>query len=57
LLHQISIAPGQLFCADRSYAHCIRLNYGHRASARSELAIRKVGELATALVDSKTRTS
>lgn len=45
----ISLAPGQIFSADRRFAHCVRINYGHPAQSRLEAALQTVGELATAL--------
>ena len=45
----ISLAPGQIFSADRRFAHCVRINYGHPAQSRLEAALQAVGELATAM--------
>ncbi|RQO81382.1 PLP-dependent aminotransferase family protein [Acidovorax sp. FJL06] len=45
----ISLAPGQIFSADRHFANCVRINYGHPAQTRFEAALTTVGALATAL--------
>jgi DNA-binding transcriptional MocR family regulator len=50
LQHGISLAPGQLFSADRRFAHCVRINYGHPAQGRLLPALERVGRLATALL-------
>lgn len=42
----ISIAPGQLFSLERSYANCIRISCGDPWSPRIEGAIRTLGGLA-----------
>ena len=44
----ISIAPGPIFSASRSFSNCLRLNYGQEWNARSEAAVRTVGQLACA---------
>lgn len=44
----ISIAPGPMFSADRGYAHCLRLNYGHPLDARVDAALQALGALAAA---------
>ena len=49
LAERISIAPGHLFSADRRFAHCLRLNYGHPGDGRFEAALGTVGELARRL--------
>ena len=49
LSQRISIAPGHLFSADRRFAHCLRLNYGHPGDARFEAALKTLGELASLL--------
>ncbi len=46
LEHDISIAPGPIFSARRSYRNCIRLNYGQAWSEATEQAITTLGELA-----------
>ncbi|MEL1265409.1 PLP-dependent aminotransferase family protein [Pseudoxanthomonas putridarboris] len=46
LAHGISIAPGPIFSANRGFAHCLRLNYGHPMDARVEQAIAMLGRLA-----------
>lgn len=42
----ISIAPGPIFSATRSFGHCLRLNYGHPWSAQVEAAMATLGRLA-----------
>lgn len=44
----ISIAPGQLFSADRRFSNCVRLNYGYPEDARFEAAMVTLGRLACA---------
>lgn len=46
---QISVAPGHLFSADRTYGNCIRINYGHPDDQRFAGALRTVGRLASEL--------
>ncbi|MGC3980147.1 MAG: PLP-dependent aminotransferase family protein [Steroidobacteraceae bacterium] len=46
LLHDISLAPGQLFANQPDFAHFVRINYGHPTAAKLEGALRVVGELA-----------
>ncbi|HEV2702107.1 MAG TPA: PLP-dependent aminotransferase family protein [Steroidobacteraceae bacterium] len=58
LEHEISVAPGPLFSARREFTRAIRLNYGHPWSARTDRAIKTLGELITrqcAAVPSKRR--
>jgi DNA-binding transcriptional MocR family regulator len=45
----ISLAPGQIFSADRRFANCVRINYGHPAQSRLESALATVGALASAM--------
>lgn len=45
----ISVAPGQLFSADRRYSHHLRLNFGHPENRRVEAALKTVGQIARAL--------
>jgi DNA-binding transcriptional MocR family regulator len=51
LSHNISLAPGHLFSADRRFTRCVRLNYGHPGDARFAAALKTVGQLASSLVD------
>ncbi|KQT11424.1 aminotransferase-like domain-containing protein [Ramlibacter sp. Leaf400] len=51
LSHDISIAPGHLFSADRRFSHHLRINYGHPDNPRVEAALRTVGQMARTLVD------
>lgn len=44
----ISVAPGPMFSAQRSFRNFIRLNYGHPWDGRSESAIATLGRLAAA---------
>jgi DNA-binding transcriptional MocR family regulator len=44
----ISLAPGHLFSADRRFANCVRLNYGHGGDERFDDALRTLGQLACA---------
>jgi DNA-binding transcriptional MocR family regulator len=45
----ISTAPGVLFSADRRFTHHLRLNVGHPGDSRVDVAIRALGDIATAL--------
>ncbi len=51
LLHQraleegISIAPGPVFSARRTFSHCVRLNHGQLPGARLEEAMKTLGRL------------
>lgn len=51
LSHDISIAPGHLFSADRRFRHHVRLNYGHPGAAQLDAALKTVGRLAAGLLD------
>lgn len=50
LSQQISLAPGHLFSADRSFTHFVRINYGHPDDKRFEAALKTVGKLASTLL-------
>lgn len=41
----ISIAPGPMFSATRSFGHCLRLNFGHPWSAELDAAMANLGRL------------
>jgi DNA-binding transcriptional MocR family regulator len=41
----ITVAPGTLFSANREYGNCLRLNYTHPWGARTEAAIRALGDI------------
>ncbi|WP_228897887.1 PLP-dependent aminotransferase family protein [Acidovorax sp. Leaf73] len=56
LAQGISLAPGQIFSADRRFAHCVRINYGHPAHDRLQPALECVGRLATVLAAEGART-
>lgn len=45
LAQGISLAPGPIFSATRSYQHCARLNHGHPWNAQSEQAMAMLGQL------------
>lgn len=49
LNHDISIAPGPIFSAQRQFASYIRLNYGHIWDARIEGALATLGALVSEL--------
>lgn len=49
LSHDISLAPGHLFSADRRYRHHVRVNFGHPDNENFEAALRTVGTIAKAL--------
>lgn len=44
----ISVAPGPMFSANRSFGNCLRLNYGHTWDARAETAVATLGRLVNA---------
>ena len=46
LAQGISLAPGPIFSASRAFTHCIRLNYGHDWTERTEDALARLGTLA-----------
>jgi DNA-binding transcriptional MocR family regulator len=45
LAHGISIAPGPIFSAQREYANCIRLNFGHPDTPAQQAALATLGRL------------
>lgn len=45
LAQGISLAPGPMFSATRSFGHCARLNCGHPWDARSERAMELLGRM------------
>lgn len=45
----ISVAPGPMFSAQRRFANCLRLNYGHAWDARAEAAMATLGRLVAAV--------
>jgi DNA-binding transcriptional MocR family regulator len=51
----ISIAPGPMFSANRSFSNCLRLNYGHPWDARAETAVATLGRLVNAAVGRQVR--
>jgi DNA-binding transcriptional MocR family regulator len=44
----ISIAPGPMFSASRSFGNCLRLNCGHPLDGRIAAALDRLGRLAAA---------
>ncbi|SIT46344.1 Uncharacterized HTH-type transcriptional regulator YdcR [Paraburkholderia piptadeniae] len=46
----VSIAPGPIFSAARSFRHCVRINFGHPWNADIDRAVRVLGELVTQAV-------
>lgn len=44
----ISVAPGPMFSASRSFTNCLRLNYGHPWDQKAESAVATLGRLASA---------
>ncbi|MBB3175658.1 PLP-dependent aminotransferase family protein [Variovorax sp. Sphag1AA] len=48
----IGVAPGHLFSADRRYTRHLRINYGYLDDPRLEGAIRSLGDLANAQLES-----
>lgn len=44
----ISVAPGPMFSAQRNFANCLRLNYGHPWDARADEALATLGRLIAA---------
>jgi DNA-binding transcriptional MocR family regulator len=49
LNRNISVAPGQLFSADRRFTHCLRINTGYPDDRKIVAALKTVGQLATSL--------
>jgi DNA-binding transcriptional MocR family regulator len=49
LSHDISLAPGHLFSADRRYRHHLRLNFGHPDNPHIEQALHTIGQIAKVL--------
>jgi len=45
LAQGISLAPGPIFSATRSFGHCARLNHGHPWTAQSEQAMQTLGRI------------
>lgn len=45
MAHGISMAPGPMFSANRGFANCLRLNYGHPWDRRAEAAVATLGRL------------
>jgi DNA-binding transcriptional MocR family regulator len=50
----ILVGPGQLFCADQQYRHCIRLSFSGPWGAVEQAALRRVGEIAQTLMKTPT---
>lgn len=49
LAQGISIAPGPIFSATRGFRNCLRLNYGHPWTPRSEKAMETLGRIIQSL--------
>lgn len=47
--HDISVAPGHLFSADRRYKHHLRINFGHPDNEAVDAALRTIGQIAKAI--------
>ncbi|MBS0578773.1 MAG: PLP-dependent aminotransferase family protein [Proteobacteria bacterium] len=45
LAEGISLAPGPIFSASHAFHHAIRLNYGHPWTAKTEAALKRLGNL------------
>jgi DNA-binding transcriptional MocR family regulator len=48
LAQGISVAPGPMFSAERTFRNCLRLNYGHPWDARTEEAMALLGQIIAA---------
>jgi DNA-binding transcriptional MocR family regulator len=48
LAQGISVAPGPIFSASHAFTNCLRLNYGHAWSARTEQALATLGQIVAA---------
>lgn len=44
----ISVAPGPMFSAHRKFANCLRINYGHPWTSKTESAVMTLGRLIAA---------
>jgi len=49
----ISVAPGPMFSAQRGFANCLRLNYGHPWEARTEEALATLGRIIAANMEGR----
>lgn len=49
LAHNISVAPGAIFCAREDFSHALRLNYGHPEDRRINRALKWLGQQAAEL--------
>ena len=49
LAHDISVAPGAIFCAREDFSHALRLNYGHPDDRRVNRALSWLGQTAQQL--------
>ena len=52
----ISVAPGPIFSAKRSFTNCLRLNYGHTWNEQTEQAIATLGRLIKAQISAASLT-
>jgi DNA-binding transcriptional MocR family regulator len=55
LSQNISVAPGQMFSADRRFRHHIRINYGHPREEQLAPALKTLGRLVQAMAGSPRR--
>ena len=55
LSQNISVAPGQMFSADRRFRHHIRINYGHPREEQLAPALKTLGRLVQAMAGSPKR--
>jgi len=49
----ISVAPGPMFSAQRGFANCLRLNYGHPWDAKTEEALATLGRIIAANMEGR----
>lgn len=49
LQHDISVAPGAIFCAREDFSHALRLNYGHPENCRVNGALKRLGQIVAEL--------
>lgn len=53
LAERIVIAPGAMFSASQRYRHCLRLGVGRHWDEAARTALRRVGEIATAMLQAR----
>src|SRR5262245_48848459 len=47
----VSVAPGPIFSAQRSFSNCIRINFGHPWSKEMDDAVKTLGTLTAELIN------